>query len=205
MGQLLIILMKEIMEKKELILIGEIVAASGIKGEVKVKSFSRSPERFGELAKVILSRRSEAAQTAQTLQMPPAEQRDSGTVTVAEYQIEKARVQGNMAILKFKGVEDRNRAETLVGYGVNITEEDLEELPEDTYYIKDLKGLTVINHKTGEVVGTIKDVLQNSAQDIYVVETAAGDALVPAVKEFIKEVNVGEGFLRIDFIEGMLP
>ena len=181
-----------IMEKKELILIGEIVAASGIKGEVRVKSYSQSPERFGELDGVILSKQGDSEE-------------DGIGSLVAAYNIERARVQGRMAVVKFRGVEDRNTAETLVGFKANIREEDLEELPEDSYYIRDLKGLYVFDDSTGQAVGTLKDVIQNSAQDIYVIETEKGDALVPAVKEFIREVNIEEGIIRINFIEGMLP
>ena len=110
-----------------------------------------------------------------------------------------------MVILKLAGVNDRNAAEAMKNKDVFITEEDLQELPEDTFYIRDLIGLEVVDAETGDNIGKLKDVLQPSNQDVYVVKRAEGsDVLIPAVSEFIKEVNVKEGFIRVHLIEGML-
>ena len=166
---------------KTKVLIGEIVSAVGIKGEVKVKCYTSSPERFSGLDFVFCEEK--------------------------KTRIEKAGTKGNMAVLKLEGISDRNQAEEMRGTGLYIMEDDLEELPEDTYYVKDLVGLKVISDEDNEEVGEISDVIQNTAQDIYVIkgESFKGDVMVPAVKEFIREVNVGSGYIRIKFIEGMLP
>ena len=88
---------------------------------------------------------------------------------------------------------------------VFITEDDLQELPEDTFYIRDLIGLAVIDDETGNTIGTLKDVLQPSTQDVYVVARPEGsDVLIPAVSEFVKEVNVESGFVKVHLIEGMV-
>ena len=110
-----------------------------------------------------------------------------------------------MVILKLAGVNDRNAAEAMKNKDVFITEDDLQELPEDTFYIRDLIGLEVLDADSGETIGKLKDVLQPSTQDVYVVKRPEGsDVLIPAVSEFVKEVNVAEGFVKIHVIEGMI-
>ena len=171
----------------ERIVIGQIVAPIGIKGEVKIYSYSDDPSRFSKLEKVYLD----------GIEEP--------------FSVEKSRTIGPTAAVKLKGVEDRNHAESLRGKDVMILEEDLEELPEGTYYVRDLVGLKVIDDETEAYVGTLTEVIQNTAQDVYRIkldEKTYGkdkpDTLVPAVKEFIKEVNIAKGIIRIHFIEGMI-
>ena len=167
----------------EKIKIGTIVNAVALRGEVKVYHFSDCKERFEELDEVILERKGKS----QT------------------YRIEKVRYQNDMVILKFKGVDDRNAAEALKESDVMITEADLKELPEDTFYVRDLIGCSVFNAETGTEIGTIRDVLQNSAQDIYVIKTAGGkDAMIPAVGDFVDEVNIEERFVKVRLIPGLI-
>ena len=184
----------------ERVLLGKIVGAQGIRGEVKIYAFGDAPSDFTKYEKAFLVLRDEEKLV----------------------KIEKARIQGNLAIVKFSEVADRNAAEDLRDAKVFVEAADLEELPEDTYYVRDLEGLRVIDDDTGEVVGVISEVIQNAAQDVYriVLNTfsenegkgeggeqddsgAPKESLVPAVKEFIKSVDLEAGTIRIHFIEGM--
>lgn len=80
----------------------------------------------------------------------------------------------------------------------------LAELDDGEYYIKDLIGLSVFDAGDNSPVGTIEDVIQNTAQDIYLIKTCDGaEVLVPAVKEFIKDIDIKAGRISINFIEGM--
>ena len=161
----------------EKIKIGRIVTAVALRGEVKVYNYSGYKERYEELDRIIVEN--------------------------TEYEIEKVRYQQEMVILKLAGVDNRNDAEAMKNKDVFITEEDLDELPDDTFYIRDLIGLQAVDD-SGRI-GIVKDVLQPSAQDVYVIKTDSGrDILVPAVKEFVKEVNLEEGFIRLSLIEGMI-
>lgn len=163
----------------EKIKIGRIVNAVALRGEVKVYNYSGYRERYEELERVI--------------------------VEDTEYEIEKVRYQQHMVILKLSGIDDRTAAEGMKNKDVFITEEDLLTLPEDTFYIRDLIGLSVIDDDSGEVLGSIKDVLQPSAQDLYVVKLKkGGDALIPVVSEFVKEVSLEEGYVKVHLIKGMI-
>ena len=163
----------------EKIKIGRIVNAVALRGEVKVYNYAGYRERYEELDRIIVDDK--------------------------EYDIEKVRYQQQMVILKLAGVDDRNAAEAMKNKDIFITEDDLSELPEDTFYIRDLVGLDVADADSGEKIGVLKEVLQPSSQDVYVVELAAGGtAMIPAVAEFIREVSLKEGVIRVHLIEGMI-
>lgn len=163
----------------EKIKIGRIVNAVALRGEVKVYNYAGTKERYKKLERIIAG-------------------------DGREYRIEKVRYQQEMVILKLEGIDDRNAAEAMKNKDVFITEDDLEELPCDTFYIKDLIGMEVIDEESGKRLGRLKDVLQPSAQDVYVVERQeGGDILIPAVSEFIRDVSLKERTISVRLIEGM--
>ena len=168
----------------EKIKIAKIVNVTGIKGEVKLYNYSDYKERFEELTELIISGG-----------------RD-GDITL---KIEKVRYQGEMVIIKFEGVNDRNQAEKLRDRDVCITEDDLRELPEDTYYLRDLIGMKVVDAGAYGEIGILKDVIQNSAQDIYVVSAPGGrEVLIPAVKDFIREIDAEARVIHTTLIPGFI-
>ena len=103
--------------------------------------------------------------------------------------------EGNKLILKFKEINNRNEAELLKGYAF-YTEEP-KELEEGQYYIFDLEGMEVFDLDDNKI-GILKEVLENPANDIYSVETAKGELLVPALKVFIKDIDVSKKIMHID-------
>ena len=162
----------------EKILIGKIVNVVGLKGELKVYCYTDRKERFEELEKIWLDQE--------------------------DYQIRNVRYQGNVVILKLKGIDDRNKAEAQRNKGVYILEEDLAKLPEGTYYVRDLIGIEV-KDETGQNLGILSDVVQNSAQDLYEVKTESGKkVLIPAVKEFVLDIDMEDRKMTVKLPEGLL-
>lgn len=162
----------------EKIKIGQIVNVVALKGEVKVYNYSDYKERFEELDYIYID--------------------DKKT------NIEKVRYMKEMAILKLEGTNDRSAAEALKGKNIFIGEDQLRELPEDTYYIKDLIGLEIRDQEDNKI-GKLKDVIQNSAQDLYEIELENKNiTLIPAVEEFILDINLEEKYIKVKIIEGML-
>lgn len=162
----------------EKIKIGQIVNVVALKGEVKVYNYSDYKERFEELDYIYID--------------------DKKT------NIEKVRYMKEMAILKLEGTNDRSAAEALKGKNIFIGEDQLRELPEDTYYIKDLIGLE-IRDQEDKKIGKLKDVIQNRAQDLYEIELENKNiTLIPAVEEFILDINLEEKYIKVKIIEGML-
>ena len=162
----------------EKIKIGKIVNTVGLKGEVKVYNYSDSIEIYETIESIYVEDR----------------------LTV----IENVRAQKNMVILKLEGADDRNAAEELRGKELYITEDDLPELPEGQYYVRDLIGMSV-TEEDGNLLGHVTDVLQNTAQDIFEVESENGKKLlIPKVDQFVLDIDAEKREITIRLIEGML-
>lgn len=107
----------------------------------------------------------------------------------------------NCAIIKFAEIEDMTQAETYKG--VVLFSEKNKNLPDDVYYVQDLIGLKVLAED--EEIGLLDDVLKTGANDVYSVKTNDGKtAYIPAVKDFIKEINFDEKIIKINLIDGLL-
>ena len=167
----------------EKIKIGKIVNAVALRGEVKVYSYSDRKERYEELKQILVEEKK----------------------GLKAYEIQGVRYQKNIVILKLKGVDDRNAAEALKERDIYITEADLPELPDDTFYVRDLMGCSVTDGRTGAKLGTIKEVLQGAAQDIYVISLENGkEAMIPAVAEFVKHVDMTARTVTVELIPGFI-
>lgn len=162
----------------EKIKIGQVVNVVGLKGELKVYHYSDYKERFEEFSKVYLDHK--------------------------EFRIAGVRYMKEMVILKLEGISDRTEAETYKGKDVLIDKEDTRELPEDTYYIYDLIGLSVVD-ENGAVLGSVSDVIQNSTQDLYEVEKEDKSRfLIPAVEEFILNIDMESRTMTVRLIDGLM-
>lgn len=167
----------EMSDKGEKILIGKVTKAFGIFGEAKIENYSGFADGFELLEDVFLDDE--------------------------KFVLEEVKHRGRMTMLKFRGCDTRNDAEKLVGRKIYMTEDNLRKLPDDEFYVRDLIGMEVFCR--GEKIGRVKDVLTDRPQDLYVISLIGGDeAMVPAVKEFIKSVDVETGKIDVELIEGMI-
>lgn len=107
-------------------------------------------------------------------------------------------------ILRLEGVNTRSQAEELRFTRLLVSKADRHPLPDNVYYVDDLLGLTV-KTVSGQEIGTLVDVLENPANDLFEVQLKTGEkALIPAVKVFV-EVNLDSKEVIIDPIPGLLP
>lgn len=160
-----------------MIKIGEVVNVVGLRGELKIYPYSENKERFETLKTVYFNE--------------------------ALVQIEKVRYKDNLVILKIQGVDDRTGAEACRGKEVFMNDEELEVLPVGTYYVKDILGFQVEDQSRG-IIGILKDVRDNGAQDLFIIEkNDGGELLVPAVERFFIGVNLVRKIVSVDLIEGM--
>ena len=168
------------MEKLRL---GKIVNAVGLKGEIKVYPYTDEKEFFEQIDSVL------------TENEKGKEER---------HLLEHVRYMKEMAILKLKGVDDRTAAEGLKGRALFLYRREAPPLPEDTYYIKDLIGMTVVDQEKNRV-GRLKNVIKNSSQDLYEIEKADGKGtfLLPAVEAFVSEIDLKGRTITVRLIEGI--
>ena len=172
------------MEKsmEQLLQVGVITQTHGIRGEVKVFPTTDDPARFERLRKVTL---------------------DTGRESL-ELEIEKVRFSKQFVIVKFKGLDDINQVERYKRCPLLVRREDAVPLEEDEYYIADMIGIQV-ETEDGEAFGTLKDVIETGANDVYVVETSShGEVLIPAIKECILEVDIEAGRMVVHLLDGLL-
>ena len=190
----------------EKIKIGKIVNAVALRGEVKVYSYAGEIDRFEKLDRIIAGSSQSGGGQSGGGQSGGAKRADcKKPQSDMEFEIEKVRYQKNMVILKLRGVDDRNQAEALKDMDVFITEDDLEELPDDTFYVRDLIGCQVVDINDGKKLGVVSDLIQNSAQDIYQIDLAeGGQALIPAVEQFIKNVDIENKTITVSLIPGLI-
>ena len=77
-------------------------------------------------------------------------------------------------------------------------------LSRNEYFVADLMGLRVLNEEEEEI-GTIRDVMETGANDVYVIDLKDGrELLLPAIKQCVLDVNVEEGFIKIHILEGLV-
>ena len=106
-------------------------------------------------------------------------------------------------ILKFKGIDDINEVEKYKKAALFVTREDAVPLGENEYFIADLIGLKVVSDE-GEELGTLDDVLQTGANDVYVVKNDKGEEiLVPAIKDCVKSVDIEGGEIILHLLPGL--
>ena len=161
--------------------VGKIVAAHGIRGEVKVVPYTDNPRRFRKGGKVFVDKINDY-------------------LTIAS-----CRLQGDQVFLiRFAAVEDRNRAEELKGSMLSIPKEEAAPLPEGQYYFFQLEGLDVVD-EAGTSLGIVSDLVEGGANDIYRIDRGNGDyTLLPALKHIITKIDLENKVMVVRLIPGLL-
>ena len=152
---------------------GQIVNTHGLKGYVKIQPWADDPADLLDFDRFFIDGR--------------------------EYEVEQASLQKSMVLLKLAGVDTIDEAAKLRNKELLIAREDV-ELEEGVVFIADLIGLTVL--ADGVEIGKITEVLTPPGNDVYVVK-GEREYLIPAVKEFVEELNPEAGFVQVHLIEGM--
>ena len=104
--------------------------------------------------------------------------------------------------LKLRGVRTREDARDLRGAEISIPLAEAAPLPEGSYYGVELIGVRVVAN-TGEVIGTVREVMVTGSNDVYLVRGAAGEVLVPAIPDVVQDFDPEERVLTIELIEGL--
>lgn len=174
------------MAEQEWIVIGKIVAAQGLKGEVRVNPSTDFPERF-EVA------------GQRWLRMPKQKQKPESV------ELERGRrVPGkNIYVVKFEHVKDRNQAETLRDAEVLVRAGDRPDLEDGEFHVSDLIGLTVLDTHTKEKLGIVTD-LYTAGQDLLeVTDENKQKHLVPFVTEIVPVVDLVEAQVEVNAPPGL--
>ena len=158
---------------------GKIINTHGVAGAVKVENRCDTPKILAALKRIYFKN--------------GGQYREVGVISGS--------VMGQFVLLKIEGVTDLDGAAALKNTLIYAAREDL-PVEEGAVFIADLLGLPVIDAETGKEYGKLVDVMNRGASDIYVVDTPAGERMMPAVKEFVKSIDIEKGIF-VTPIEGM--
>ena len=162
--------------------VGVIANTHGIRGEVKIFPTTDDVKRFDYLKEAYI---------------------DAGKEKI-KVEVSNVRYFKNLVIVKFKGIDNINDIEMYKKRELWIPREEAQELEEDEYYIADLIGMDVVL-EDGSKFGTLKDVMETGANDVYVVEDAKGEEiLLPAIRECILDVDVEKNVMTIHLMKGLI-
>lgn len=168
------------MPKMKTVTVGQVQAAHGVHGELKIKPLCDDPKRFDDLDEIMLAHKE----------------------MVEKYTIRSCRYHKGSVLLQLDGLEDRNAAEAVKGYDCLIPFDQRRPLPPDRFYIDDLIGLSV--YEDGICLGEIREVLQPGANDVYVVHGTDGKTIyVPALKTVVNRVDLAAGQMDVQLPAGL--
>ena len=166
------------MGNKDFLEVGKIVNTHGVRGEVRIQTWTDSPDMLLGLENVCIG----SAQENQVKLISP-------------------RVHKSFVIAYIEGVNDIDAAIKLKNKVVYANRKDL-QLEEGQYFIVDLVGLKAIDAESGNELGVIKEVLTLPKNNVYVIK-GEREILIPAVPDFVVETNIEAGYIKFRLIEGL--
>lgn len=174
--------MPETVTPAGLIPIARVDRVRGIIGEVVVTVFADDPARMARLASVFLR---------------------SGGPDLREMAIEGVKRLGDRVVLKLSGYSTPEQARELIGQELYIPKEASTPAPKGRYYAWQLEGLEV-RLKGGRTVGRIREILNQGAQSLMVIDAPEGEVLVPMVRAICVEIDPEGGVVTLDPPEGLI-
>lgn len=158
--------------------IGKVTGTVGLRGEIKIFHFADDPSQLKACNSLLMADR--------------------------EYNVKSIRYKKKIPVIKLDGLDSIEDAEAVKDMDIYIDPDQLPQLPDDSYYIKDLMGLKVVSHADGSYIGIINDVISSAAQDVYEIKTVDGKKiLVPAVSRFIIDVDTEANQMKVTLPEGI--
>jgi len=166
----------------ELVAIAKLTKSRGIRGEMVGRILTDFPERFDNLEKVF------------------AVYADGKT---SELEIEKFWFQKDKIVLKFKGFDTIERAETLRDCEICVPETEAVELEEGEFFDWELEGCAVETLE-GEKIGTVRELMRTGGTEILVVKSDEKEYLIPFAETICVSVDVEKKLIKVDAPEGLL-
>lgn len=168
---------------KDFIIIGKIIGAHGIRGEIKIFPITDNVRRFNKVKHCYITK-------------------EDGSL-VSEVDVKGCRNDRGNVLMSIVDLDDRTSAEKLKGYYISVDREDAVKLPKDTYFITDLIGLTAVDDQLGNL-GTIEDVFETGAnQVISIKRRGKQNLLVPFLKAVCYQVDFENKVMKIKLPDGL--
>ena len=165
--------------KKSFLETGKITGTHGVRGEMRVHPWCDSPEFLTEFKRLYLDDKGE------------------------EYiKVVRSRAHGNMVIMKAEGVDTIEQAEKLRNKVLYISRKDA-KLDDGAYFVQDIIDCRVIDADSGKEYGTLSDVSQTGANDVWHIATESGEVLIPAIPDVVQDIDIDGGVISIRPLKGL--
>ncbi|ARU87696.1 ribosome maturation factor RimM [Pseudomonas sp. M30-35] len=166
---------------EDLVVLGKIVSVHGVKGDVKVYSFTDPINNVLDYPRWTLRRDNE----------------------VKQVEVANGRLQGKVLVAKLKGLDDREVARTYAGFEICVPRNQLPELTDGEFYWYQLEGLKVID-QAGQLLGKIDHLFETGANDVMVVKACADslddrERLLPYTEQCVLSIDLSAGEMRVDW------
>ncbi len=158
--------------KKEYLEAGKIVGIHALKGEVRIDPWCDSAEFLSRFKRLF-------------------------SADGDEMKVKSARVHKNIVIVHFDGIDTPEKAQQTVGMVVYIYRRDV-RLPEGVYFVQDIIGLRALDEDSGTEYGTVTDVFQTGANDVYQISKNGKDYLIPKIPEVVADIDTENGIIKIN-------
>lgn len=169
-------------ETDELIPVGKISGTHGIKGQLRLYSYSGNLESLLAADSVVLK---DAKGLCRSFTLKGVSRHSAGF------------------IIRLNDFDNINQVESLVGSELCLSRSQLPEPEEDEYYWCDLLGVTVLTND-GRTLGTIVDIFETASSDIYVVRDTQREYLIPAIADVVNAVDLAKRTMYITPLDGLL-
>lgn len=163
------------------LVIGKILKAHGVRGEVRVLPHTDLPERFTWLKEVYVG--------------------EHNPTPVA---VEGVRFHKDFVLLKLAGYDYRDQTDVLKGELLQVPMEDAIPLAEGEYFLFQLIGLQVYSDE-GQYLGDLTDVLETGANNVFIVKGEDKEILLPDTEEVVTDIDFENGRLTVHLLPGLLP
>jgi len=172
-------------EKNGFLPVGKIVGAHGVKGNIKVYSYTESLSVFNPGSLILLIN-------------PKGFEKS--------YKIKWVKPHGKLTLLSLKGVENRNSVETLIGSVFFIERANFPEPEDGSYYWVDIIGISVFTTHD-EYIGLVESIILTGSNDVFVVRNPNkahdNETLIPAIESVILGIDLKLKTMRVDLPEGL--
>lgn len=170
-------------ETAEAVELGKVSGVWGVRGAIKVYSYTRERDGIAEYKNWILQ---------------------SASGVNRRYEVIDCKKQGQGMVATLKGVDDRDLAESLQGLRILVPLQDMPVLPDGEYYWRQLVGLGVVTLE-GKVLGVVDHLLETGANDVLVVQSKTTDSeepvehLLPYIDQVVIKVDLRTKIMQVDW------
>ena len=165
--------------QKKYIETGKIVGTHGVRGEMRVQAWCDSLKIFTSYKLLYLDANGSSS-----------------------LRIISSRVHGNVCLIKAEGIETIESAENLRGKVLYIDRKDI-KLEKGQFLIDDIIGCSVIDADTDQKYGTVSDVSQTGANDVWHIVNNGKEYLMPNIPQFVKNVDIENSVIYVTPIKGV--